>query len=259
MGYKNRKQLLIRTLNSIRQSAVKNYEVVIVDDGSSDEHRLEDLLTEFPEIVLKRIEPDERYWKNPCIPYNIAFSLCKNKFILIQNPECYHFGDVLSAAISQVSRSNYILFPVYALNRDETESSFEDIVIKSKHELNIYLKPSPWNGIEGSSGWYNHPIHNRRGLHFCAAIHKSSLRELKGFDERFAYGYSFDDDEFINRVQMNGYKVEFLNEPVVFHQWHYSSHINDDPKFAELIKENYNLLNKIKNRQLPLWGTYENI
>lgn len=259
MGYKNRKKLLLRTLNSMRNSLIKEYEVVIVDDASSEEHRLEDILEDYPEVVLHRINPEDKDWCNPCIAYNKAFELCQYKTIIIQNPECYHFGDVLSSAINNVNRFNYVLFPVYALNQDETENQFENVVNKSQHELLNYLKPEPWNGIEGFSGWYNHPLYNRRGLHFCAAIHRSSLKELKGFDERFAYGYSFDDDEFINRVQMNGYRVDFLNEPTVFHQWHYSTHINNDPKFAELIRENFNLLNKIKNRQLPLWGTYENI
>ena len=33
MGYRNRKQLLIRTLDSMRKSEIKDYEVVIVDDS----------------------------------------------------------------------------------------------------------------------------------------------------------------------------------------------------------------------------------
>jgi hypothetical protein len=58
---------------------------------------------------------------------------------------------------------------------------------------------------------------------------------------------------------MHGYKIQYLNEPVVFHQWHYSSHITDNPKFQELSIKNRNLLIKLKNRQLPLWDSYENI
>ena len=259
MGYRNRKQLLIRTLDSIRKSSIKDYEVVIVDDASDEEHRIEDILPAYPEIKFHRFEPEEKYWFNPCIAYNKAFEMCTYKVIVIQNPECFHHGDVLSAALTHVSRSNYVLMPVYALNRDETENKFEDIASKSQSDLFQYLLPAPWSGVEGSSGWYNHAVYNRRGLHFCSAIHKSSLKELKGFDERFAHGYSFEDDEFINRITMNGYKIEFLNEPVVFHQWHYSSHITDNPKFYELFVENRNLLIKLKNRQVPFWGSYENI
>ena len=259
MGYRNRKQLLIRTLDSIRKSEIKNYEVVIVDDASDEEHRIDDLLPLYPEIKFHRFEPDEKHWFNPCIAYNKAFDMCSNKVVIIQNPECYHHGDVLLAALQNVSRSNYVLFPVYALNHDETENHFDEISAKSQEDLFKYLLPAPWSGIEGSSGWYNHAAYNRRGLHFCSAIHKSSLRELKGFDERFAHGYSFEDDEFINRITMNGYKIQYLNEPVVFHQWHYSSHITDNPKFHELFIENRNLLLKLKNRQLPFWGSYENI
>ena len=259
MGYKNRKQLLIRTLDSIRKSEIKDYEVVIVDDASDKEHRIEDILPLYPEIKFFRFEPEEKNWSNPCIAYNKAFDMCSNKVVVIQNPECYHHGDVLLAALQNVSRSNYILLPVYALNRDETETSFEEIANKSQEDLFKYLLPDPWCGIEGSSGWYNHGAYNRRGLHFCSAIHRSSLKELKGFDERFANGFSFEDDEFIHRIHMNGYNIKFLNEPVVFHQWHYSSHINNDPRFSELMIKNKNLLLKIKNRQLPFWGSYVNI
>lgn len=49
MGYRNRKQLLIRTLDSIRRSEIKDYEVVIVDDASDEEHRIEDILPLYPE------------------------------------------------------------------------------------------------------------------------------------------------------------------------------------------------------------------
>jgi glycosyltransferase involved in cell wall biosynthesis len=259
MGYRNRKQLLIRTLDSIRKSLVKDYEVVIVDDASDDEHRIEDIIPLYPEIKFHRFEPEEKHWFNPCIAYNKAFEMCSNKIIVIQNPECFHHGDVLSAALENVTRSNYVLLPVYALNKEETEIDFESIANKSKEDILKYLQPAPWSGVEGSSGWYNHSVYNRRGLHFCSAIHKSSLNLLKGFDERFAFGYSFEDDEFINRIIMNGYKLQFLDEPVVFHQWHYSSHITNNPKFYELFVENRDLLNKIKNRQLPFWGSYENI
>jgi glycosyltransferase involved in cell wall biosynthesis len=259
MGYKNRKDLLLRTLESFRKSAIKNYEVVIVDDASNDDQRLEDLLDTYPEIKLTRIDPADKYWNNPSIPYNMAFDKCSNKIILIQNPECYHHGDVLSVALANTNRSNYVLFPVYALNRDETENKFDQISNLSQSSLFNYLSPVPWSGREGDSGWYNHSMYNRRGLHFCSAIHKNSLKELRGFDERFAEGFSFEDDEFIHRITLNGYKIQYMEAPVVFHQWHYSSHITDNPKFVELFTQNARLLQQIKNRQIPMWGSYENI
>ena len=259
MGYKNRKDLLLRTLESFRKSAIKGYEVIIVDDASSDDQRLEDILDKYSEIKLTRVEPEDKYWNNPCIAYNLAFDKCSFKTVIIQNPECYHHGDVLSLALANTNRSNYVLFPVYALNRDETENNFEYISNLSEQDLLRYLSPVPWSGREGDSGWYNHSMYNRRGLHFCSAIHLRTLKDLRGFDERFAEGFSFEDDEFIHRITMNGYKIQFLNDPVVFHQWHYSSHITNNPKFYELFVENRNLLSKLKNRQLPLWGSYENI
>lgn len=55
-AYHNRKQLFYNTLKSISKSSVKDIEVIVVDDGSNEEHRLEDLTQEFPYLKIIRLE-----------------------------------------------------------------------------------------------------------------------------------------------------------------------------------------------------------
>jgi hypothetical protein len=71
------------------------------------------------------------------------------------------------------------------------------------------------------NGWLNHPEINPKGCHFCCAITKANLDILGGFDQRFADGYCFDDDEFLFRVKKL-LKLEFMppDEAFVIHQWH---------------------------------------
>lgn len=47
-AYVNRKNLFYQTLKSITKTKHDDFEVIAVDDGSSPEHRIEDLKLEFP-------------------------------------------------------------------------------------------------------------------------------------------------------------------------------------------------------------------
>jgi glycosyltransferase involved in cell wall biosynthesis len=63
-SYFNRKKLLINTLKSISKTKHTDFEFIIVDDASSEENRLEDLIEEFPFIKLVRIEPEDKWYCN---------------------------------------------------------------------------------------------------------------------------------------------------------------------------------------------------
>lgn len=245
MSYRNRKLLFQRTLESIYRTASKNFEIVIVDDGSIDSERIEDICGRQKNIKLIRIDPETKTWLNPCIPYNMAFKECSGDVIIIQNPECYHAGDIVGVAEETVTGSNYITFPVYSLNEEETK-------IFNDNNLHEIIKPTP-PSFDGDSGWYNHGQYNPRGLHFCSAIKKSSLKLLNGFDERFKDGFSYEDNEFINRIRIHGFNVVFLNEPIVLHQWHYSESIHNNPNCGELVHKNSLLFESILTGKTKMW------
>lgn len=57
-AYYNRKKIFIRTLESISESEYTDkYEVVVIDDGSREEERLEDQIIRFPFLKVIRLEP----------------------------------------------------------------------------------------------------------------------------------------------------------------------------------------------------------
>ena len=55
-AYYNRKKLFYETLKSINRSAFKDIEIIAVDDASSPEERIEDLMDEFPYLKVYRLE-----------------------------------------------------------------------------------------------------------------------------------------------------------------------------------------------------------
>lgn len=211
MAYFNRKEQLKNTINSIKKSEFKDFELIIVDDGSSLEHRAELVMENDPDINynITYIDPEQKWWSNPCIPFNIGFKKATGDVIILQNPECYHSGDILSYINDNISYTDYLTFSCYSLSREET--------------IDTHMKNSRCANFDGDSGWYNHPIYRPSGYHFCSAIYKTHLDELNGFDERYAMGIGYDDNELLVRIHRKGLRISIIENPIVYHQWHYSS------------------------------------
>ena len=237
LAHYNRKNLLLKTLKSIETSEhVDDIEVVIVDDVSSEEHRLDDIVNNYDfKINLINQRAEDKNYVNPCVPYNIGFKEAKADVILIQNPECYHVGDVISHALSNIKDDNYIAYATYALNKRDTEE------LGSKQ---IKLTSQISKGSQ-QEGWYNHSTINPRPLHFASCITKKNLTELGGFDEAYANGIGFDDDEFLLRIRQKGLDVQICDSPLVLHQNHYNeeSYEHQSSRNPDLLKRNADIYN----------------
>lgn len=230
-AYHNRKDLLINTLESFKLSEIKDYEVIVVDDTSEPEHRLEDLLDKYPELNLIRIEKEDKWWVNPCVNFNIGFKKASGDIIIIQNPECKHSGDVLKKSL-EIKDGQYFSFACYSIDKETTYNE-KDLVIVDRAASR-----------DGDLSWYNHSIYRPKGYHFCSVITKKDLENLGGFDERYAHGIAYDDDEFLHRVKKTGLQVSIVDYPFVIHQWHQSvnySHLDA----SGLIQKNRNLFYNI--------------
>jgi len=221
-AYYNRKDLFRRTLKSISQSVVKDLEVVVVDDGSSHEHRLESLFEEFPFLKIMRLEAGDKWYTNPCVPFNVGIKAASGDIVILQNPECFHSGDILSYVDKNLTQNDYFAFSTYALTQQQTQQlgnlNYDNIIEESKkiampYHTRVYYQ-------EGIPGWYNHTLYRPAAYHFCSAIYRNKLNELNGFDERFAKGISYDDDDFITRVRRNKMNVKIIDELTAYHQYH---------------------------------------
>lgn len=214
MTYYNRKPQLLKTLLSIRASSIKNIEVIIVDDCSSPENKLTDIVNDYPfPIHLLELKKEDKWYLNPCIPFNKGFKMTSGDIVVIQNPECYHAGDVLKVLSESVNDTNYITMGCYSLNEFDTKQ-----FLINNYGYNLNNKCATY---DGESSWYNHSRFMPRALHFCSGITKKNLDALGGFDERFATGVGYDDNEFLERIRRMGLMVGICDNPYVLHQFHY--------------------------------------
>lgn len=253
MSYYNRREQLLKTLYSISLSVMnkENIEIIIVDDCSDNEHKITDLNKGIFGLTIKVIEvkKEDKWWINPCVPFNMGFKETSGDIVVIQNPECIHFGDCLTIINENIKDNTYINFACYSINQGTTEK-----ILKLDNNSNILINIesiiSPmYNGYvleTGDNGWYNHKIFRPVFYHFLSAMYKKDLYDLNGFDARYAEGISFDDNEFLRRIIRKNMRVNIVNYPFVIHQWHYTGNNNiDSSRAAQLVRKNENLYNNI--------------
>lgn len=246
-AYHNRKKLLINTIKTILKSEHKDFELIVVDDCSDDQNRIEDLESQYEFLKVIRLEKKDKWYINPCIPFNIGFKNATGDVVIIQNPECLHVGDVLKYVNENINEKNYLSFTCYSVdspitdNLDNYDLTYENI------KNNIDFKDRGAS-IDGDDAWYNHPKFRPVGYHFCCAIMKSNLDLLNGFDERYANGIGYDDNEFLRRVlKLLNFEFVYNNSdlsslyPFVIHQYHYHNNGDSIPNKNELINKNRDL------------------
>lgn len=216
MAYYNRKQHLINTLYSMNKSSIKEFEVIIVDDGSDEEHRIEDLEEKFNFLKVIRIEKEEKKHINPCFPTNIAISHSKGDLIIIQNPECFHYNDIFYHVINNLEINKYLAYTT--LNKD-----ISSILVNIDWEKNYGKQIDNIIKIDlndDSIQWYCHSKYRPLPLNFCSAITRKDLIDLNGFDERYSDGIERDDIEFLERIKRKKMEIEIVDDNLVIHQSH---------------------------------------
>ena len=152
------------------------------------------------------------------MPFNIGLRAANGDIIVLQNPECLHVHDILTYFSKTVDDSNYISISAYGMDEDSTNklpSLFNDNFIEYFEKIHKDNRNIVYNR------WYNHSTYPTY-YHYCSAMTKSNIKKLNGFDERYAYGFACDDDEFVMRIRRLGLKLILCDQLSVIHQYHNS-------------------------------------
>lgn len=216
MTYNDRPEQLRNTLTILKSSVLPGDQIVIVDDASQPNLCARSVLAGFDlPILLSEIRPERKWWINPSIPYNMGFQMASCDAVVIMNSECIPIGGAIEFLRMQVRSDNYVVLPCYST----TEVQFRDICRKP-YQADQIVRPHRTD-LDQANQWYHHPIHHPTWYHFMTCLTLSNLRSLGGFNEEFARGYCFEDNEFLWRVRKL-LKVEGQDEHFGYaiHQWH---------------------------------------
>lgn len=221
MSYFERPEQLKSTLKVLRRFFQKDDQLVIVDDASCPEKSARAVLKslELP-CELVEIAPERKNWINPGIPYNIGFQLANRDAVVIMNSECIPVNGAIDRLRTQVNDHNYVVMPCYSTTQKEfvqisdARDRFDDPSLTFQRILSPLKKAQ----------WFHHPTHAPTWYHFTSCIALQNLRSLGGFNEEFAQGFCFEDNELLWRIRKR-LTVEGWDENLgyVIHQWHSKS------------------------------------
>jgi len=216
--YFNRKPLLLTVLKSFNI----NYpvEVVIVDDGSSQEHHVDDIINDYDfGIKLIKLEPKIQ-WRVPVMAANIGFKEATGDVILVNGSEVVHIGDIIGYVFNNFKSDDYFAFSA-CMGRKPTDIKYDDPDFLKKIQ-----EENAWWGVHSTIG---------NSIPYCAAISKENMDILGGYDSRFVGGVGFEDYDFTNRVKNLGLEISIIDNPFCFHQYHESVKYPNN-KNLELLK-----------------------
>lgn len=229
MSYINRRAQLETTLKTIKNSAYKNVEIVINDDGSTIDEQIDDFVEKYG-IVLIKTNPLTKKNNSPVIGYNKAISKTTGDIIIVQNPEVCHMGDIISHVAAEITNSNYYSYSCMALTNFEENKTLQILLSENK-----YIDAKQLSDRIGISRWYNHPSEVPTYFHFCCALSRDNMLRLKGFNLDFANGFCFDDDDFVARIKYDLKLDMKIIPPLLYytiHQYHLPSGATNCDSFS---------------------------
>lgn len=243
--YFNRKAVFYNTLRSIKLSVVKDIEYIVVDDASSEDQRLEDLVEEFPFLKVIRVDPKDKFYVNPCIPNNMGIAAATGDIIVLQSPECFHVGDILAYIYINMRINKYLVFSCYSLSKQATEAlntiNFNKDATAIYFDITTAIGGYSEDSCEFAAGrhntWFAHSKYRPCIFNFLVALTAEDMKDLGGFNEAFFDGHSYDDTEFADRVMKNCMNVEIVDSPHCLHQYH-PSVLSNIPNFTERLEKN---------------------
>ena len=223
LAYHNRLSQLAFTMRTISMSDYPDVDVIIVDD--TGEPKIDEITSTYP-FPVRVIRPAGlKTWHNPCIAFNTGFAYAKGDVIITNQCECCHRGDVISRMMQLVDDSIYVSCQVYAASEEQTRRMHE---VPTDKSLNAWIDecvpkvPGEPDWAHNRNGWWNHEIYRPMKYHWVAAITRANLEKMKGFDERFANGWWFEDNDFVDRSARLGLQCVINTDADVYavHQYH---------------------------------------
>jgi|LauGreDrversion4_2_1035121.scaffolds.fasta_scaffold46380_1 glycosyltransferase involved in cell wall biosynthesis len=212
LPYYNRKNLINTTLASFVHfyQNRNDFEIIIVDDMSSENHRLNELVNNFKMLNIKLIELGSNVDKkknevNPCYPYNVGVKHSSGEILILSSPETFHTSNMFEITnnFEEINDSTYILLSVFC----STDKNLTDNIINNNFNINHDNKVKMTTNVNGNTfnnkygSWYLHSVFRKTHLNFLSVITRKTFFELSGFNEKYRYGTGYDDTEFLDRLK----------------------------------------------------------
>lgn len=219
----NREEFFLRSLDTwIKQTfSNKDFEIIIVDDANRIElHKLCSDYNKLYKLNFQIIRINNDLCKipittfTPALSNNIGFKVSNGEVVYITGPETLQYEKNIEIAYSFVNRQECGYGLVYKSN-----ISFVETIAKN---WDVYKK-IPFKNlfqIPGAAAQCLTKFPHPPRYHYILTVKKSYVENIGGYDERFCQGFCAEDDDFGNRMEMNGIQPLFEHKMLGIHQDH---------------------------------------
>jgi len=229
LPYYQRVEQFTRTLASFAHHYHdrRDYEIILVIDSKNDDAVL-DMLPGFNDMVpLAYVQqtPPRESCHSPVLSFNQAARLAHGTYLVISNPEGFHKSNILSGLDHEFEQHHdcYVVCACESGVKCTMPDGFESFTYQ--HHM-----------------WYQHGVLNNRRLHFCTALPAATYHRIGGFDERFAEGIGYDDDDFRDRIEAAGVPFVLRDDLLTVHQDHSRAHqVIPKAEYRRLLEHNKRL------------------
>ena len=215
----NRAGLIVRAINSVLSQTYSNWELIIVDDGSTD--NTDEVVKKFQENDTRiRFIKHEKNSGGNSVPKNIGIKNAAGEYIAFLDSDDEYLPEKMEKQINLFNKSEIKNLGFVGCNnfRINGETSLETKILDKG---NIYEKL----------------LHN----YFITTpgiimIKREVLNKIGKFDENLKFS---NDTDFFIRIAKSGFNFYFVDEPLFKYHEHNSSMtntFNEDSKIQELLK-----------------------
>jgi len=190
-------QFLPKCIDSIISNCYKNYEIILVDNNSTD-NSIEYVKEKFPHVKIIKLDKNYGYAE----PSNIGAKEAKGDFLYFLNNDTILHVDSMQELVRAIKDPDIAIGQSLLLKPDETVDSAGDFITTMGIAYRSHNKPSSLK-----------PILSARGASMI--IKRKVFWDLGGFDKKFFA--SFEDVDLGWRAWIYGYKVVLVPNSIVYH------------------------------------------
>ncbi|MCD6507321.1 glycosyltransferase [Candidatus Poribacteria bacterium] len=194
----NSGRYLRRCLNSLLALDYPKYEVIVVDEGSTDETLK--IACSFPVRVLRKRK------KNPAASRNLAASMAKGDILVFLDSDCEVNPSWLSSLVKVFLDGNGKVGIAGGPDIAPSDQSLWGRCVD--YAVTSFVGTG---GVRRGGRWRLAPYYPR-GCNM--AIPRFVFQEVEGFDESFDLG---EDTEIAYRIHRKGYEIKYVPDAIVAH------------------------------------------
>jgi len=201
----NGEDYIVECLDSLKKQTIKNFEVIVVDNGSTD-NSLNLLKSNYPEVIVKKLSYNTGF----AVAVNKGIKMSKAKYVVLMNNDTYADKNWLKELIEAIEKTDYGFAASKMLfynNRTHVNTAGDEL---TKYG---WAKQIGYGMKDGAKFSKNKEIFSASGG--AVIIRNNLFKDVGYFDEKF-FAY-LEDVDWCFRAQLMGYKGVYASKSIIYH------------------------------------------